>query len=88
MKLGKNGKYVKAETEVNPWESLNNGIVPTYRIDEKELEGKGTKIFIDGFVGKQKDFDSADQLIPYILWYSVIGSFGQYFGSPKKWMLN
>ena len=80
----KNGKYVKAETEVNPWESLSRGIVPTYRIDEKELEGKGTRISIDGFLGKQKDFDSADRLIQYILWYSVIGSFGQYFGNPKK----
>jgi hypothetical protein len=80
----KNGQYIKAEMEVNPWESLSNGIVPTYRIDEKELVGKGTKILIDGFLGKQKDFDSADQLIQYILWYSVIGSFGQYFGNPRK----
>lgn len=81
----KNGKYLKAETEVNPWESLCKGIVPTYRMDdEKELEGKGTRILIDGFLGKKKDFDSADQLIQYILWYSVIGSFGQYFGNPKK----
>lgn len=80
----KKGKYVKAETEVNPWESLCKGIVPTYRMDdEKEIEGKGTRILIDGFLGKQKDFDSADQLIQYILWYSVIGSFGQYFGNPK-----
>lgn len=81
----KKGKYVKAETEVNPWESLRKGIVPTYKMDdEKELEGKGTRILIDGFLGKQKDFNSIDQLIQYISWYSVIGSFGQYFGNPKK----
>jgi hypothetical protein len=71
--------------EMPPWESLKKGIVPTYRIDDEEQkEGKGTRILIDGFIGKQKEFQSADLLIEYILWYTVVGSFGQYFGSPRK----
>lgn len=80
----KNGKHIHAETEVPPWETLKNGQVPTYRYDEYTTEGKGTKIIVDGFKGKQKDFTSADELIEYILWYTVVGSFGCYFGSPRK----
>ena len=80
----KNGKNLIAKTEVNPWESLSKGIVPTYCLEEADRDGKGTQIFVDGFLGKQKDFESADELIQYILWYTVIGSFGNYFGHPRK----
>ena len=80
----KNGKRIHAETEVPPWESLKKGIVPTYKYDVDTSEGKGTKIIVDGFEGKQSDFESIDNLTQYILWYTVLGSFGQYFGSPRK----
>ena len=80
----KNGKHIHAETEVPPWETLKKGIVPTYKYDEDTVEGKGTKIVVDGFEGKQFEFESTDNLIQYILWYTAVGSFGQYFGSPKK----
>ena len=82
----KNRKHIHAETEIPPWETLSKGIVPTYRYDEDVVDGKGTIIVVDGFEGKQSDFkfDSLEKLVQYILWYTVVGSFGQYFGSPKR----
>lgn len=80
----KNGKHVHAETEVPPWETLNLGRVPTYRYDETQAGGKGTNILVDGFKAKQKDFTSLDDLTQYILWYTVIGSFGHYFEIQRK----
>lgn len=81
----KHGKRVLAETEVPPWETLSNGIVPTYRYEEVDAPtGKGTRILIDGFQAKQSEFASLDQLAQYVQWYTVIGSFGQYFNSPRK----
>jgi hypothetical protein len=80
----KNGTHLHAETEMPPWESLRRGVVPTYKYDEDNSEGKGTKIIVNGFEAKQSEFESSDELIQYILWYTVVGSFGQYFGSPRK----
>lgn len=82
----KNGKHIRAESEVPPWKTLMKGIVPTYRYDEDVADGKGTRIVVDGFEGKQSEFkfDSLETLAQYILWYTVVGSFGQYFGSPKR----
>jgi len=82
----KNGKHIHAESEMPPWETLRKGIVPTYRYDEDSTEGKGTTIVVDGFEGKQSEFkfESLERLVQYILWYTVVGSFGQYFGSPRK----
>lgn len=82
----KNGFHIHAETELPPWESLLKGIVPTYRHTdpEKDLSGRGTKIVIDGFQAKQSEFASLDQLTNYLNWYTVLGSFGQYFNSPRK----
>lgn len=82
----KNGKHIHAETELPPWETLKKGIVPTYRYDEVKEDGKGTKIYLNGFEAKQGDFEATQiqTLIQYILWYTVVGSFGQYFGNPRK----
>ncbi|MDO8751048.1 MAG: hypothetical protein Q7K03_07880 [Dehalococcoidia bacterium] len=80
----KNGHHVHAETEVPPWETLKKGIVPTYRYDEDAIDGKGTRIIVDGFEGKQSEFASVNELLSYILWYTVAGSFGQYFNNPRK----
>ena len=82
----KNGKHIHAESEVPPWQTLRKGIVPTYKYDEDIADGKGTKIVVNGFIGTQADFtfDSLKTLISYISWYTVAGSFGQYFSSPKK----
>lgn len=79
------GKKICAETEVPPWDTLQKGIVPTYRYEETEdTDGKGTKIYIDGFQAKQSQFASLDSLTQYLQWYTVLGSFGQYFNSPRK----
>jgi len=82
----KNGKHIHAENEAPPWETLKKGIVPTYRYDEDVADGKGTRIVVDGFECRQFEFDiaSLETLAQYIQWYTVLGSFGQYFGSPKR----
>ncbi len=79
------GKKIHAKTEVPPWDTLQKGIVPTYGYKETEdIDGKGTKIYIDGFQAKQSQFTSLDSLTKYLQWYTVLGSFGQYFNSPRK----
>lgn len=84
----KRGRHIHAETEVEPWDTLNNGIVPTYRYEEKkDTKGKGTKIKVEGFQGKQSEFKSLDNLTAYVQWYTVLGSFGHYFGNPKTMTL-
>jgi hypothetical protein len=77
-----NGRYLYAETEMPPWETLKNGAVPTYKYDDESTkEGKGTKIIIDGFIARQSDFD---ELYHYILLSTVAGSFCNYFNINKK----
>jgi len=84
----KDGRHIHAETEVPPWETLKQCIVPTYKYDEDTIDGKGTKIVVDSFEAKQSEFSSTDDIVQYILWYTAVGSFGQYFGSPKKMDVN
>jgi len=85
LETWKNRKKIIAKTEQSPWESLQKGIVPTYSIDEQDNDsGKGTRIHVDGFQAKQKDFSSLQELVDYIKWYTVAGSFGQYFHSPRR----
>ena len=80
----KHGNHIHAETEVPPWETLKRGNVPTYKYDEDTTDGEGTKIFVDGFEGRRRDFESSNELVDYVLWYTVAGSFGHYFGIPKR----
>ncbi len=81
----KNKKHIRAESEVPPWATLKKGVVPTYRYSEEDDEsGVGTRIRVDGFLAKQKEFKSLDSLIQYIKWYTVLGSFGSYFGVSRK----
>ena len=81
----KQGQRTHAEMEMPPWDSLQAGLVPTYRYEESpDSVGKGTRILVDGFQAKQSEFASLDQLVPYLQWYTVLGSFGQYFNSPRR----
>ena len=80
----KNGQHITAATESDPWQSLRSGKVPTYYIDEMEGDGKGTLIKVDGFEAKQKEFSDLSELINYIKWYTVAGSFGHYFDSIRQ----
>lgn len=81
----KNGIRLDAQTEMPPWDSLLKGIVPTYGYDETpDPSGKGTKINIDGFQAKQAEFARLDELVSYVMWFTVLGSFGHYFNSPRK----
>lgn len=84
----KAGRHIHAETEVEPWDALNRGIVPTYQYEETDdASGKGTKIRVNGFQAKQSDFKSLDKLTEYVQWYTVLGSYGNYFGSPRSMSL-
>lgn len=81
----KDGRRIHAETEVAPWDTLLAGKVPTYRYTEEIDEaGKGTLVFVDGFQAKQAEFTSIDNLRQYIHWYTIVGSFGHYFGAPRS----
>ena len=81
----KGGNKIIAKTEQPPWRLLQKGSVPTYQLDEiGDTSGKGTHITIDGFQAKQKDFSALTELLDYIRWYTVVGSFGQYFNSPRR----
>ena len=81
----KSNKHIIAESEVPPWETLQKGIVPTYRyFEDNDENGVGTRIRIDGFLAKQKEFKTLDSLIRYIRWYTVLGSFSSYFGDSRK----
>ena len=81
----KGGQRINAEMEVPPWDSLIAGVVPTYRYEvTPDSTGRGTRIHVDGFQAKQSEFASLDQLVQYLQWYTVLGSFGQYFQSPRR----
>ena len=76
----KNGKHIRAGSEMPPWDTLQKGIVPTYGYtEENDTNGRGTRILVDGFIAKQKEFKTLDALIQYIQWYTVLGSFGSFF---------
>ena len=80
----KNGNHIQAQSEVPPWETLQNGNVPTYKYtQDDDTPGVGTRILIDGFLAKQKEFKTLDVLIQYIQWYTVLGSFGRYFNETR-----
>ena len=82
----KGGQHLHAETEVPPWETLKNGVVPTYKHDKGDKEGHGTCIVVKGFEARKKDFSTSEDIIEYILWYTVVGSFGQYFNKDMRRM--
>lgn len=85
LETWKNGKRISAKTEQPPWDTLQRGLIPTYQLDEvDDPHGKGTRIFIDGFQAKQKDFSALTEMVDYIRWFTVVGSFGQYFSSPRR----
>lgn len=46
-------------------------------IDDKQ--GKGTIIKIDDFKSRQRDFENKNDIIKYIKWYTIAGSFKKYF---------
>ena len=77
----KNGKHIHAHSEESPWDTLRSGEVPTFKYEEREdtSRGSGTRIRVDGFQAKQKDFKTLDPLLEYIHWYTVLGSFASYF---------
>lgn len=80
----KSGRKILAYTEADPWDSLRRGVVPTFAYDESEDPvGTGTRITIDGFEAKQSEFSSLDDLIKYVRWYTVAGSFGHFFAQPR-----
>lgn len=80
----KNGQHIHAQTETDPWAALQQGVVPTFGYDEQlDTKGRGTRIVVDGFEAKQSDFSSLEDLIRYISWYTVVGSFGYAFGQSR-----
>lgn len=81
----KNGKHIHARSETSPWDTLRDGEVPTFIYEERDDTSRrpGTKIRVDGFQAKQKDFKTLDPLLEYVHWYTVLGSFGSYFDDER-----
>lgn len=81
----KNGKHIHARSKASPWDTLRQGDVPTFIYDEQDdtSHPPGTRIRVDGFQAKHKDFKTLDPLLEYIHWYTVLGSFGSYFGDRR-----
>jgi hypothetical protein len=80
----KNGTHIHARSETDPWAALQQGIVPTFDYEEKvDPNGRGTRIVVDGFEAKQSDFSALEDMIRYIGWYTVAGSFERYFGQSR-----
>jgi hypothetical protein len=84
VRTWKAGKFIEAATEAPPWDTLTKGVVPTYCYDERMEAGRGTEIRIDGFQAKQSEFDAIDPLVKYVTWYTIAGSFGNYFNNPRS----
>lgn len=81
----KSGVLIKARTEVDPWATLQRGIVPTFGFEEESTDKpSGTRIVVDGFEARQVDFASLEQLITYIKWFTVCGSFAHLFSEQRK----
>ncbi|MCC5613393.1 ATP-binding protein [Nostoc sp. CHAB 5834] len=81
----KSGIRIQARTETDPWASLLKGVVPTFGYDESPATvNPGTKIVVDGFEAKQSEFADLEKLITYIKWYTVCGSFGNFFGQDRE----
>lgn len=88
VKTWKLGKQIHAKTEVNPWNTLKDGRVPTYRYEEtNDSSRQGTVICVDGFQARQAEFKNLQALVEYVQWYTVLGSFGEYFESPRSMTL-
>lgn len=85
-----NGTITMAKTDVEPWKTLCNGIVPTYSIESNltDSKEKGTTITVFDFIAKPSDFSSIDVLQRYITWSTVLGSFGHYFGVSRNMKLH
>lgn len=82
-----NGKKIIAETEKPPYETLNLGKVPTYcyQFLEEPSAKNGTKIIISRFIARPRDFQKIDDnIIPYIKWFTIGGSFEHYFNPNAK----
>ena len=84
-----NGKKIVAATETPPYETLNLGKVPTYWYEfAEDFSGKhGTKIIVTRFNSRPRDFQKVnDEIIPYIKWYTIGGSFEHYFNKNARKM--
>ena len=88
--LNKAGQLIVASTESPPYETLKKGLVPTYGYDIRQSANTPSymKIVIDGFDARPKDFSDPKELNNYILWHTIVGSIGSYFGVTKKMNVN
>lgn len=84
-----NRKKIIAETEKPPYETLNLGKLPTYcyQFIEDPSAKNGTKIVVSRFIARPRDFQKInDEIIPYIKWFTIGGSFEHYFNPNAKKM--
>lgn len=90
ISVNKSGNMITASTEFPPLETLMKGIIPTYKYDVKKATTPKTHtdITVDGFDARPKDFSDPKEIYNYIVWHSIVGSIGSYFGADKKMDVN
>ena len=81
----KNNIQSVAETKEPVYETLRDHKIPSIIIFQGEdIINKGTIIEITGYKGTQKDFKDLAYLKKYINWYTIIGSFQNYFSKQNQ----
>ncbi|GKX66883.1 ATP-binding protein [Inconstantimicrobium mannanitabidum] len=74
-----NGYIVEME---NPWEHLLNGIVPTYTVENGDMQENGTEITISGYIiDNPEKYFNYYSLKDYILWFTAGGNFKNIFAN-------
>jgi hypothetical protein len=74
--MHKNGQTIVAETEVPPWETLNHGIIPTYKyeVSPNTSGARGTIVKVVGFDSRHSEFDDLKAIAQYLKWNTIGGS--------------
>jgi hypothetical protein len=88
--VNSSGKMITALTEFPPLETLMKGVIPTYRYDVQDSTNPRTymDIVVDGFDARRQDFADAREIYNYIVWHTIVGSIGSYFGTNKMMDVN
>src|SRR5437879_758669 len=87
----KDGHTIKAETEVPPWETLKQGIIPTYRytVLPNTSGARGTTIRVNGFDATHSEFADLNAVEQYIRWSTIGGSLRRtMLGSARPMQIN
>jgi hypothetical protein len=75
VRTHRNGTTLEAETEVPPWDSLQSGVVPTYKytISENRSHERGTTVNVQAFDSPPAEFSDVKSVAQYLQWNTICG---------------